>query len=86
MTLPMTMLICYLQSAYGTVGISVGVPYDNFSFCGSWHILSKLVLIAVMIKGRHRGLPRAIDRAVQLPGRAHAEELAARHQHPHPGR
>jgi len=78
------MLILWRQSAYGTVGISVGVPYDNFSFCGSWHKLSKLVLIAVMIKGRHRGLPRAIDRAVQLPGRDHAGALAARHHHPLP--
>lgn len=67
------------QSGYGTVGISIGVPYDNYSFCGSWHVLSKLVLVALMIKGRHRGLPRAIDRAVQLPGRERAEELARAH-------
>jgi len=55
------------QSGYATVGISLGVSYDAYSFCGSWHSLSKLVLIAIMIKGRHRGLPVAIDRAVQLP-------------------
>ncbi len=30
-------------------------------------MLSKLILIAVMIRGRHRGLPVAIDHAVQLP-------------------
>mgnify|MGYP001563476389 CR=1 len=29
--------------------------------------MSRLVLIAVMIRGRHRGLPIAIDRAVLLP-------------------
>lgn len=66
-------VIFEVVSAYATVGISVGVPDNNYSFCGAWHILSKLVLVAVMIKGRHRGLPRAIDRAVQLPSRRIAE-------------
>lgn len=60
-------------SGYGTVGISVGVPYDAFSFCGSWHVLSKLILCAVMIRGRHRGLPVAIDKAVMLPRDAKIE-------------
>ncbi|KAK3305463.1 cation transport protein-domain-containing protein [Chaetomium strumarium] len=62
-------------SAYGCVGISVGVPYDAFSFCGSWPTASKLVLCVVMLRGRHRGLPVALDRAVRLPGEAlHDEE------------
>ncbi|PCH00712.1 Cation transporter [Penicillium occitanis (nom. inval.)] len=39
-----------------------------YSFSGGWHTLSKLVLCAVMIRGRHRGLPVAIDRAILLPG------------------
>ena len=60
-------------SAYGCVGISVGLPNVAYSFCGGWHVLSKLILCAVMIRGRHRGLPVAIDRAVLLPG----EHLAA---------
>lgn len=55
-------------SAYGCVGISVGVPHDAYSFSGGLHTLSKLVLCAVMIRGRHRGLPVAIDKAVLLPG------------------
>ena len=55
-------------SAYGCVGISVGLPWAAYSFCGGWHALSKLILCAVMIRGRHRGLPVAIDRAVLLPG------------------
>ena len=55
-------------SGYGTVGISVGVPNQAYSFCGAWHTASKLILCAVMIRGRHRGLPVAIDRAVLLPG------------------
>ena len=60
-------------SAYGCVGISVGLPGVAYSFCGGWHKFSKLILCAVMLRGRHRGLPVAIDRAVLLPG----EYLAA---------
>ncbi|RYP13837.1 hypothetical protein DL765_006709 [Monosporascus sp. GIB2] len=55
-------------SAYGCVGITVGVPYDAFSFSGSWYPGSKLLLCLVMLRGRHRGLPVALDRAVRLPG------------------
>ena len=67
-------------SAYGCVGISVGLPNAAYSFCGGWHALSKLILCAVMIRGRHRSLPVAIDRAVMLPGDhlAAAEEEDAR--------
>ncbi|KAJ8486784.1 hypothetical protein ONZ51_g4604 [Trametes cubensis] len=56
-----------LVSAYGTVGLSLGVPYANFSFAGALRPLSKLIICAVMLRGRHRGLPVAIDRAVMLP-------------------
>lgn len=61
-------VIFEVVSGYGCVGISTGVPWAAYSFCGSWHALSKLVLVAVMLRGRHRGLPVAIDHAVQLPG------------------
>ncbi|KAI2787901.1 Low-affinity potassium transport protein [Penicillium oxalicum] len=54
-------------SAYGCVGISTGLPDQLYSFSGGWHTLSKLVLCAVMIRGRHRGLPVAIDKAIMLP-------------------
>ena len=61
-------VIFEVVSGYACVGISTGVPWAAFSFSGAWHSLSKLVLIVVMIRGRHRGLPVAIDHAVQLPG------------------
>lgn len=69
-------VIFEVVSGYGCVGISVGVPNEAYSFCGAWHTLSKLILCAVMIRGRHRGLPVAIDKAVLLPGEGlgHAEE------------
>ena len=61
-------------SGYGCVGISTGLPNEAYSFSGGWHVLSKLILCAVMLRGRHRGLPVALDRAVQLPGQG-GEEL-----------
>jgi Trk-type K+ transport system membrane component len=72
-------IIFEVISAYGCVGISTGVPWNAYSFCGAWHTGSKLILCAVMLRGRHRGLPVAIDRAVLLPGEglAKAEEVDA---------
>ncbi|KAG6828526.1 hypothetical protein H0H92_007654 [Tricholoma furcatifolium] len=54
-------------SAYGTVGLSLGTPNNNFSFSGEFKPLSKFIICLVMIRGRHRVLPVAIDRAVMLP-------------------
>lgn len=54
-------------SAYGTVGLSLGYPNTNASFSSQLHSLSKLVIIAMQIRGRHRGLPYALDKAVLLP-------------------
>ena len=48
--------------------LSVTAPLQaNFSLSGAMHTLSKLILCAVMIRGRHRGLPVALDRAIMLP-------------------
>ncbi|KAJ5259256.1 hypothetical protein N7478_012237 [Penicillium angulare] len=69
-------VIFEVVSAYGCVGVSVGYPGKNYSFCGAWHPISKLILAAVALRGRHRGLPVAIDKAVMLPSEslAWAEE------------
>lgn len=56
-----------IVSAYGTVGLSLGYPGTNASFSAQFKILSKLVICAMMIRGRHRGLPYALDRAILLP-------------------
>ncbi|KAG8745159.1 low affinity potassium transporter [Ceratobasidium sp. 414] len=72
-------IIFELTSAYGTVGLSLGIPTENvigvtnrmlcyqanYSFSGALKPLSKLVICVVMLRGRHRGLPHAIDRAGQ---------------------
>ena len=55
-------------SGYGCVGITVGAPGQAYSFSGAWYTGSKLILCLVMLRGRHRGLPVALDRAVRLPG------------------
>ncbi|KAL7422889.1 hypothetical protein Q5752_002186 [Cryptotrichosporon argae] len=74
-------IIFELVSAYGTVGLSLGVSYDNYSLSGDFRKLSKLVVCAVMLRGRHRGLPVAIDRAVMLPRDFTAAEEDAFEQH-----
>jgi Trk-type K+ transport system membrane component len=61
-------------SGYGCVGISTGLPNQAYSFSGGWHKASKLILCAVMLRGRHRGLPVALDRAVRLPGGKEGED------------
>ena len=54
-------------SAYGTVGLSLGVPWANTSLCSQFSVVGKLIIIAMEIRGRHRGLPYGLDRAVILP-------------------
>ena len=56
-----------IVSAYGTVGLSLGYPNVNTSFSAQFSVVSKLVIIAMQIRGRHRGLPYELDRAILLP-------------------
>ena len=42
-------------------------PQANYSFSGALRPLSKLIICLVMLRGRHRGLPVAIDRAIMVP-------------------
>ena len=56
-----------IVSAYGTVGLSLGYPNVDTSFSGQFSVISKLVIIAMQIRGRHRGLPYELDRAILLP-------------------
>ncbi|KAJ5170522.1 uncharacterized protein N7500_003305 [Penicillium coprophilum] len=63
-------------SAYGNVGLSLGYPTVSTSLCGEFTVFSKLVVCVMMIRGRHRGLPYKLDRAIVLPG----ERLEEDHQ------
>ncbi|KAL1843790.1 hypothetical protein VTJ49DRAFT_7500 [Mycothermus thermophilus] len=67
-------LLFEVVSAYGTVGMSLGYSGVNASLCSQFTTLGKLVLVAMMIRGRHRGLPYGLDRAILLP----SESLNAR--------
>ncbi|GKZ28319.1 hypothetical protein AbraIFM66950_003576 [Aspergillus brasiliensis] len=72
-------------SGYGGSGVSVGGPgVRHFSFCGSWHPISKVILGILILKGRHHRLPRAIDKAVMLPNEsvawAEEEDAACRQE------
>ncbi|KAL0952812.1 hypothetical protein HGRIS_007037 [Hohenbuehelia grisea] len=78
-----------LVSAFGGIGLSLGVPYDNFAFAGGMRPLSKLVIIVIMVRGRHRGLPVAVDRAVLLPHELNRQKGATstkteKSEQPHP--
>jgi len=79
-----TMFACLFEivSAYGTVGLSLGYPTNDASLSAEFAVLSKLVIIAMMLRGRHRGLPYALDRAILLPSenlhKKEAEEFSRR--------
>ncbi|KAG0165511.1 hypothetical protein DFQ28_008614 [Apophysomyces sp. BC1034] len=72
----MSTVIYECVSAFANVGASTGFPGTSTSQAGAYRTLSKLVLIALMYRGRHRGLPAAIDRAVLLP----SEQLEQREE------
>lgn len=55
-------------SGYTNIGLSIGLPDQAFSFSGGWYTGSKLIMVMVMVRGRHRGLPVALDHSVKLPG------------------
>lgn len=54
-------------SAYGNVGLSLGTNSTMTSLSGDFTVFSKVVICAMMWRGRHRGLPYALDHAVMLP-------------------
>jgi Trk-type K+ transport system membrane component len=66
-----------IVSAYGTVGLSLGYPTVNASLCSQFSTVGKLVIIAMQIRGRHRGLPYGLDRAILLPSESRFEREAA---------
>eukprot|EP00741_Cyanophora_paradoxa_P001373 tig00000480_g1329.t1 len=53
-------------SAFGNVGLSLadGELAPGASYCATFNAASKLLLLAVMLYGRQRGLPSALDAAV----------------------
>ena len=66
-----------IVSAYGTVGMSLGYPTTDASLSSQFSVVGKLVIIAMMIRGRHRGLPYGLDRAILLPSESLLTKEAA---------
>ncbi|KAG8168998.1 hypothetical protein KVR01_001747 [Diaporthe batatas] len=56
-----------VMSAYGCVGLSLGHPSVMTSLCGQFTTFSKVIICLMMLRGRHRGLPYSLDRAIMLP-------------------
>ncbi|SPO03187.1 related to potassium transporter TRK-1 [Cephalotrichum gorgonifer] len=65
-------------SGYGNVGLSIGHPSVATSLSGKFTAFSKLVMCFTMIRGRHRALPYALDRAVMLPNDSLREDGSSR--------
>ena len=63
-----------IVSAYGTVGMSFGWSGGNESLCSQFTTVGKLVIVAMEIRGRHRGLPYGLDRAVLLPSESRFDQ------------
>lgn len=61
-------------SAYGNVGLSLGHPSVATSFSGVLTTFSKVVICLMVIRGRHRGLPYSLDKAIMLPSQKRAED------------
>ncbi|KAL3292992.1 low-affinity potassium transport protein [Colletotrichum asianum] len=61
-------------SKYGNVGLSLGHPSVMTSLSGEFTTFSKLVVCAMMIRGRHRGLPYALDKAIMLPNEGRSRQ------------
>ena len=58
-----------VMSAYGNVGLSLGYGDTSTSFSAQLGVAGKLVVCAMMYRGRQRGLPDMLDKAILLPGR-----------------
>ena len=77
---PATFSIWYLFfeiiSAYGNVGLSMGVPNKPYSLSGEFSKMGYLIIIFVMYLGKHRGMP-ALDASAIDFFRADAAAAAA---------
>lgn len=68
------MAILKLTLVSGNVGLSLGGPNGSVSMSGHYLVFSKVVICAMMIRGRHRGLPYALDSAITLPDFGESDE------------
>lgn len=80
-------LMFEIISAYGTVGMSLGYSTGNASLSAIFSTAGKVFIIMTLIRGRHRGLPYGLDRAIVLPkeldGKSIPEENNVERQRSH---
>lgn len=57
-------IVFEIVSAYGSVGLSLGIPGQPYSLSGAFSTVGRLTIMAVMFLGKHRGLPRCSDEVV----------------------
>ena len=55
-----------ITSAYGSVGLSFGIPGQVYSLSGGMTNLGKCVIIGIMWLGKHRGLPSSKDEVIDF--------------------
>ncbi|CAG8080878.1 unnamed protein product [Penicillium salamii] len=54
-------IIFEVISAYSCVGETMGFPGKSYAFSGEWHTFSKLLLIAVSLRGKIRSMPLKLE-------------------------
>ncbi|KFG87317.1 putative cation transporter [Metarhizium anisopliae] len=63
-------------SAYGGVGLTLGYPDITSALSTKFTTFGKVVMCAMMLRGRHRGMPYGLDRAIMLPDERLVERSA----------
>lgn len=59
-------IIFEIISAYGNIGLSLGLPGKTYSLSGGMSIIGKLVLMSLMLLGKHRGQPLEGDEMIDF--------------------
>jgi hypothetical protein len=70
-------IIFEVVSAYGGVGMSIGIPGQPYSMAGGFGAIGKLAIIATFIMGKCRGLPKKDDIVIDFQHRQF-QQLAAK--------
>ena len=78
---PISSLIIILNpnTNSGNVGLSLGYPSSDTPLSGQFSTFGKVVICLLMIRGRHRGMPSHIDRAIMLPSDLLAHDVRNGH-------
>ena len=68
-------LLFELSSAYGNIGLSLGRKGTTCSYCATLKVSSQFILVLIFLLGKHRGLPLAVDAAVNLDNIISTDEI-----------